>query len=402
MKISKIEYLIVFLLVALSGNPVILLLSDYRYIIFCLLILIFGFNRIKKSLCGEKAKLLKVYLITIALIFIGQTYFFKWNTFPGIVNFYAKLLSAVFVYLILDYRFKHAYIRIMCFISIVCLFFWFFQVVANISIGWDMPDGRRTIFFYSRHFRDTGELLSRNSGFFWEPGAFACYLNLVFILFVNEIEVLFEKYKVESIIIVLALASSQSTTGYTTFGIMILVFLLHNMKSWAKYLLIPLFVFAFYGIYTNAYFLSEKLTEQTESSMAADGEYNSHRLGSFLFDLKYIKKHPLFGNGLHSRTQFADDPLIWQAVEDGDLAYSGNGFSGLLKSMGFIFFFLFCYVFFKNNKYVSTLDKSLFMLFLSLLLFGEPLGNYPIVLGLPFLKLKNDTNLVNKLPASIN
>jgi hypothetical protein len=93
----------------------------------------------------------------------------------------------------------------------------------------------------------------RNSGFAWEPGAFACYL-----CFGISFNILRTNFKLKNnsslFVFLIALASTQSTTGYFIFLVILIVWLIYNRKFVWLVVLIPVFL-----IIMNLPFMEEKL-----------------------------------------------------------------------------------------------------------------------------------------------
>lgn len=146
-------------------------------------------------------------------------------------------------------------------------------------------------------------LIMRNCGFAWEPGAFACFMCMAICFNVLRTKMRFKK-NIPFIIFLLALASTQSTTGYSTFGIMLIVWLIYNKKIGWFVLLIPLFLFVI-----GLPFMSEKLEIRAEGFSDAtldnvQGNMGYDRLLSFRILLDEFLEHPLFGYG-YSEPSFA-------------------------------------------------------------------------------------------------
>jgi hypothetical protein len=103
----------------------------------------------------------------------------------------------------------------------------------------------------------------------------------------------------------------------------------------------------------------------------------------------YFKKHPFWGNGLHSRTRLADHLYLVALWEKGELSKSGNAFSDYLAKMGIVFYVTFFFFFCKTNSGLQKKDLFVFWVVFIMLLFGEPLFLYPISLSLPFVRIIN-------------
>lgn len=389
--ISKKEYLFVLLLIFLSGNQAVrYYVTDWIYVLVSICICTYYvFNRNEVQIDKSSVRIGKQYFFFLVILFLMQTLVLGWNSFGGIVNFLCKIFVGCFVVSFLGYRFKHAYLHLIFYISIIDIIFWIVQLSVGPNIGL-LPGSAsgeyQTLIFFHTRARET----IRNCGFFWEPGAYGCYLLFVPILFFNEVKTLFIVYKRECLILFIALISTMSTTTYLTFGIIILVYFIFNIKSKIKLLLIPIVFVGVIHLYRSLDFLSDKVDNQIERGFEAQGDFDAgSRLSSLFFDMYYIKKHPIVGNGLHERTRYSEHLYIYELMKSGELSHNGNGFSDAFANLGLMFWWGFIFIFFKRNEKISTKDKVLQIMFFIILLQGECLLNYPFALALPLMKLKN-------------
>ena len=147
---------------------------------------------------------------------------------------------------------------------------------------------------------------------------------------------------------------------------------------------------SFYLIYSATPFLSDKIAEQSELALSAEGEMNYTRLGQLLFDLHYIEKHPLIGNGMHVKTRYSDHPVFQD--EDYEVGH-GNGFSQFIVSFGLPFVILYFVLVARNVSYLisNNFRYSLFFVFIIILsLQNEPMMTYPFYWGFLFLNDRFD------------
>ncbi|MFS2592696.1 O-antigen ligase family protein [Phocaeicola vulgatus] len=376
-------YWAMMLLILASGNSVFKVYGTYFYALVGLFVLL-EFVRSRNLRIAYRR--LWQYIAIMLGIFIAQYLTFGWNTFPGIVNFVFKILFGSFIIIALDFRFKYYYLRVMYHLAIISLIFFSLQIVFGITFSLiDVGKVGKSILFYFSHSR----AFDRNCGAFWEPGAFGCYLLIVPLLFINNLPLLYRRYRKESIVLFIALLTTQSTTAYLAFAALIFLYLAFQMRSWMKYVYIVLAIAVSVYVYSGVDFLEEKIKSQNESAISANGQFNSTRIGTFLFDMYYFEKHPIIGNGLHSRTRYADHQYLVKLWFDGELAKGGNAFSDYLAKMGIAFYAAFFYFFYKTNQGVKRRNLLSFLVVFIMLLFGEPLFSYPIALSLPFVILKH-------------
>lgn len=370
------EIFLVGLLVMLSGSPHL----NTPVLFGGLGVLALAYS-ISKPDASKRGKLWK-YIFFLICIFTSQMVTFGMISYMGSINVLAKIVLGATVMWVLQERFRGAYLKVMYFFAAISLIFFTLEF-----IGFKVPNlisvdsSRNSIFIFSS-LNNTEEL--RNCGPFWEPGAFACYLILVPLLYIENLKAFVVSNKKKAIVLLLALITTISTTGYIClFVIIIYYYMMQSKNKFVTYVIyLPLIIGALVYAYNNLDFMGAKMQEQTEYSLEQNGEFSNTRLGSLMFDMYYIKKHPIVGNGLHEQTRYADHPFLW-----GMSLGHGNAFSNYAAQMGIIalivYFVLLYYAF----------DKKLIVPILVALLFqGEQLMNYPLFPALPFIILLSTPN----------
>ena len=147
-------------------------------------------------------------------------------------------------------------------------------------------------------------------------------------------------------------------------------------------------------IFTKADFLSNKIQHQYETSLelGIGEEFKPDRFGQVMFDIYYIKKHPIIGNGLSTKTRFADHQDLVLDSENSGILNSGNGFSGFIGSMGLLSIIVYFIVLFRILPFTKP-DKVFFIISIILLLQGEYFLNYPFLLAIPFIHIYNEKKI---------
>lgn len=139
----------------------------------------------------------------------------------------------------------------------------------------------------------------RNAGFAWEPGRYACFLCLA--IYCNLLLNRFSMKNNKKIwILLIALLSTQSTTGiFTLFVIMLWFVLNRNLKHKFFYLivLVPLIVFLF-----NQEYAGEKLLKNIEKSETIMDQSDKEGVGldrmeSFVVEWHNFLHDPVIGYG---------------------------------------------------------------------------------------------------------
>lgn len=372
-----------FLLMCVSGNPCVtqfFAFSDYIYIFtFLWLIIAYG-KHLKFSVC----KRLAIWTSLLLAIFVIQTYTLQSPFQLTSINYLVKIAIAIFATYAFADRFPIIYLKTITFVAIISLVCYVLNLVGvELPPIIDLEHRGSSIFFYRQQADISSNL--RNSGMFWEPGAFAGYIIFAFLLYLNNLDILWKCYGKYMLILMLALVTTFSTTGYLVIAMVAIVYFAQRIKNKILLALIylsiaPLLYFA----YTQMTFLEEKIMTEYEYAVERDAlSLNYSRMGSALVDIHYISKHPWFGNGLHLSTRYADHLLYYDYEE---LQGFSNGFTGNMASLGVLFMLFFLVKFYRN----STLRwKWMAIIIFIVLMQGEYYMDYPIFLMLPFVSFYN-------------
>jgi hypothetical protein len=230
--------------------------------------------------------------------------------------------------------------------------------------------------------------LVRNAGMFWEPGAFAGYLILAIFFLVRDghIDVLKTK---QGAILILALLSTQSTTGYMAF-LVLSIFIAYRSglfrKIISKIIIFPaMLATLLFGAYiagSEISFVGEKISDQIESASNQDDVSRINRFGNFTYDLKWIGDKPLFGWSANPETRFSFDPDLAELING-----QGNGLTGFAVKFGLLGFCLFIGFFAYNTLYITGQSSAAIfgVAVISVLLYGEQFLGFPIFLSLMFM-----------------
>ena len=372
---GSIDKFLMFLLLAYSGNPFFSIgegVGQYTFVIITLLmsvIFVRYFN-------NELSRYFYLYLLFFVAVFCFQYLILGFVSVTGALGFLIKITFAYLVISYIGFNFRQTYLNIMFFISIISLG----GYLLNIS-GYNLPGTiyEKGITKSIILFTQVGDGF-RNSGMFWEPGAFAAYLNLGLLFYLGQFRELLLNHKNKLIIIVLALLTTFSTSGYLVlFGVIIATLIFEVGKKY-HVLIIPVLLIMsliLYNVFVSVDFLGQKIEHQYSNIYErSPNEFSPDRFGALYFDLHYIEKNPITGNGLHSSTRYADHPwLIGQNLGH------GNGFSNFIASMGILSIIFYIYFLLKFNLY----HPWIFLLGVLALLQGEQLMNYPLFLSLPFI-----------------
>jgi hypothetical protein len=376
-----VEYILIIVLLIFSGNPIRVLAGKYAVLITSIVIFVIIYQKIKKDFY---ATFLSV-AAGLMLIFISQYVVLGFVSWLGAFNYITTFFLGGLILYSLGENFPYKFFIVVSYIALISLVFYpTFNLLNLHPPGLLWGEERYTYLIYTyveeHHFR--------NCGMFWEPGAFAGILTLCLAFNVKELPTLWKKHKFKLIVIVTALLTTQSTTGYIIcffIGAYYLLFFVRDKTI--AFTLLPVFLVIAVIAYTNATFLQQKVEHQSELTLNLDkGEFSNSRFGSFIFDMHYIKKHPVVGNGFHEKTRYADDPEIIRYIELGHDVANANGFSNFIACMGIPFMFFYVLL---SYSAVSRIDRKvalLVVIVILLCLIGEAWLNFPLFTGIIFIK----------------
>lgn len=308
------------------------------------------------------------------------------------LSLFVRIIYGATVLILFSNSFRMSLLNMMYILSAIGLILWLLYITTGFYFSLiDMPyatTNHSMLIFATRI--DERYLLKRNNGCFGEPGLHACYIILTLLLFLHDFKKQYHIHKKKFVILILALLSSQSTTGFIVFGVFVcLVFLLSSKKNFVSGLFtVIILVSSFYYLGTEFGILGDKVKDQVEDINLRGSEYRSSRTGSLMYDLTIIQKHPIVGNGFNEEQVFGSKQLL-EAIKNNEIMANGNGFSNILLTMGIPFFLIWIYMFYRNNQ--NFLHRKVIVsiiLILILVLQGEPLFNYTLMCIFPFINYK--------------
>ncbi len=383
----------IFLLLCLSGNPIITAFSYSKTIlaIYTILFAIFTLSITNTKYIYRNSTKLSFIIIIILLIALLQYLKFGIISPPGVLALILKIVLAWATYLYYNFKrinFLALYIKTLVVFTLLSFPFWILNQFISLGIQTDNHFIKSTIFYtmYPVEIQE-GSFAIRNSGMFWEPGAFAGYiiLALLFIFVLNK-GFDFKNFKKEFIVLSIGILSTQSTTGYIMYGLIVVIHFAYNYK-YLRYVLLPIVVVLFFYVYSDVGFLNKKIKTQNEEALLLDkNEISNTRMGALIMDWQYIKDSPIIGNGLHEKTRWRFHTWVKE-----DIGH-GNGMSNFTVWWGiplFLFWILCVYRFIKystNNRFLSVTISMLFVFILQ----GEQFLNFPLFLLFFILPLKYD------------
>jgi len=280
----------------------------------------------------------------IAMLIINNIIYnyFKIDLYVGLV---LRLLIAYYTVRILDMKFIKVYIIVMSYLSILTLSLYLLILMKilpmNIfkNIGFIVQQSN-----LSEQILSGANVLLRNCGPFWEPGAFGGYLVIALALniFIYNQKVLCQT----NIILVLGILSTQSTTAYLGVGVILLI--IYYQKTGGS--IISIFtgltiIFSFFYLLNKSEIVYPKIYEQYQAFLnyfyGYNTTWNSQRFISTYTDYLAFIENPIFGLGLNVENRFNAKYYI-------ENASSTNGWMNFLTRWGIVGFSLYLYTFYKS------------------------------------------------------
>jgi len=338
MRINKrkfTDYSLVFLVIAISGIPYFSTMALYVPIFFLLVtvFIIRGYYLDKKFL---------IVMVILAVIILSQVYTFQFYSLLNITGIYLRIVVGYLIIKVVQEKFITYYTIILYYLTFAGTTVYLLVVtmppIASIVKSVLVPVCRLfniahsqslTVIVYNFDHMDK----FRNSGPFWEPGAFGGYLiiAIIFLHFDDTIEEKSRKLKV----FIFALLTTISTTAIAALIIFLFFYYFHKIKNISlKIGLIAFVIFGVYFVYISFDFIGKKIEDQynvATKGNAYGSNTDTQRFLSFLRDWEDFRGHELVGRGFHPLTRF-------KYVDKADIRTVG--FSDIIVRLGLPFFIL--------------------------------------------------------------
>lgn len=229
----------------------------------------------------------------------------------------------------------------------------------------------------------------RNSGFMWEPGAFAAML-----LFPIYIQLLINDFKINRklIILIIALITTLSTMGYIALVILLFFYQLNARNKFSILLFPVLFILSLF-IFQQNFVLDKILNELDSQDEIVEFVYSTKeetaslgRIGSLRADFSDWKADPIIGRGGENE--------IYQG-QIGTVVNRTNGLSRFLLRFGLLGIFIYFSGIYRSFYYLSENNKRLNALIavslLMVLSFSNELLAKPLFFGFALIYLVSPT-----------
>ena len=385
------------LLLALSGDPV-FTTPQINRVLIPILALVLGAYIAGRRRMARKYSALPIMAIFGTIIAVQTVHFVFFPAFTLLGLFCRLAIAYEFVTLISD--FAGTYIRAVTVLAIMAMFFFFANVAGSVvginvagvtrdlALPIDFNTGAWTFLFHTYSTNPTDA--NRNAGMFWEPGAFAGYLNLA-LVFLCILRSRFTKrsFYRQFVVLSFCLLTTQSTVGYIAFAVVIFLAGLSGatirFRPKARAILAAVCILMAFAIFSvNANFMIPKIENSILVSTAKTESWEADRLGNLIFDSTYISARPLTGWGINDETRLMLNPDL----AGNALIGRGNGMSGFAAEFGVPALLLWLYCIYRILLTLSGSRKGLAiggLVVILITLNDETFLNYPLFLSFFFL-----------------
>lgn len=344
MRINKknfVDYFVLVIFIGLSGIP-----SFHSKAITILEFSMLFFVFILRKRKFDKTFLIFfVFLVTITVLRALKFQFFSLVTSLG---FFLMVSSAYLVVKLLEDKFMSYYTNVIYFFAMVSLSFFipftifpslatfFTQTITPLFSSLHPPHDSFLIFNITYK-----EGYLKNSGPFWEPGAFAGYLIVAYIFnfFTSA-----EKITKKNIVLLVTIFTTLSTTAYLTLFVFYTFIYYKKIKNIAlKVVGTTLIIASGIYAYNSLDFLGEKIEHQLKIAQTADIQQGdeTQRFITILRDMQDLKGHEIVGRGANDLTRYDVSPgekIILRTV----------GLTDVLVRLGSIAFVIIFYLLWKS------------------------------------------------------
>lgn len=384
-KSGFIKYAMVFLLMAFSG-VVQFIQNTTLNLMLQMAIVFISFYLVKKI-----DKFLVFWVIYLFVIFLFQ----KFGMYEDItlLQFARRTLITILPYFVLVFvkkDFERVYLNILFFIAIYTTVIYlltlfippFDKIVFNFANElhpYDVENQKALsggIYTYVREGSSGWYFFTRNAGIFWEPGAYAMFLIFGIVINYYKNGSLTNKH---GVMFIIALITTQSTGGYLSFYVLLVIVLFSKKKILPKFLIgLSLVVFVIMGLTTP--FISEKL-ESEVIALDYNVGYGIDGVGRFYKAKKTfynVMDAPISGKGFisHSREDFTAEEVGGFSILE-----IGERFGVL----AFIFYIYFSIIGIKRRTAIYNVVKPSVTVFLLIPVFLSLSSTAAVMMPISFL-----------------
>lgn len=334
-----------------------------------------------------RVKNLKVMLCFFSIMVINSILNFNIIDKTYIIIELQTLIILVITMIIInnmDYKvFITNYIKIMyviAIISLVCFFIAVFEPQLAEKLSSNMGHGMRIYKVSPFYTWGWDNIFLRNSGVFWEPGAYQGFLNIAFLMIL-----IYKKYiknsSLKLIVFSMTIVTTQSTSGYIIFILIIIFFFkdikkIYKRKIFNKIIVVLLIILCIFTIVKSGN-ISNKFNNDNGSTIIRSKDLENSLIMS--------KERIITGYGVG---EFKNEKERQYGIQN-----NSNGLLYLLYSQGIVLFIYYLYrlkkgifnVFFSFNKFKKYIIFTIFII----LYITEGLGWLPFYMVFLFDMKRN-------------
>jgi hypothetical protein len=392
------EKLLTFLLIAMSGMPLFYKDPVFQWLLL-LVTPVLLFLSLKKKLAVPKY--LVYYLGFYTVISVGQAFTFNFFEVKTFIGFVLRIVLTFLIVQRVGVRFPQHYVKVLYFLTVFgfCLYLPgvfvpgfeqfmisnFGNAIASIQSGEGILYGAKPnigIFTFSIKAYAHISPFPRNSGPFWEPGAYAGFLMLAIIFNTARTANLWNR---ENRVFMFALITTFSTAGYIVLGLYLVGYYGIFTRKSKVVLMLPVVLVVFYYLFNSVGFLRDKFDQHVTNVETTDlSNQKRTRVVSGLLDLQDVVKYPIFGRGRSLETRYGK---FNHARE----IHRNNGTSNFAATFGviaFLMYFLLLHRFLGQIQVKEVSAYPIYLVFIVLLMgMSEAYFMKPLFLGLTMYPL---------------
>ncbi|HLN22188.1 MAG TPA: hypothetical protein VK213_13930 [Bacteroidales bacterium] len=323
---------------------------------------------------------LLLFFFAIYFIAISVKYYEVRPTF--LITYYFIFFTAYVAVKALKINLFLLYEKIVVYLAAISLFLWSFQVLAGGDVLFNMigripyledisvvsGTGLSTVVYVIQSYSTTlinNNTISRNCGFAWEPGSYSSYLCLA--IFINLFIARDKRQSRRRFwILMLAILSTMSTTGYFLLSL-IMVYYLFNLEFRKIIIMIPVMIAILIAFFSLP-FMKDKIIELVKEpaglenlvweSYGRESAVTPQRFSSLIITLIDFKNNPVLGIAAHGDEQ-------WTRRMGSNISPI-SGIGNLLAQFGLAGFIPFLILTIKSSKTFSKIFnyKGRYLLFL--------------------------------------
>jgi len=348
----------------------------------------------------------RFFLITIgslALLVIGQTIVFKLFSLKTTISLFVRW-SYPFIYLyVIKDKFFDKYVNVLYILTIISLILHFsliifppLQDILN-SLSKYFNQTPTGVYSYNpnivifttpaRFIIDGVAIFRRNSGPFWEPGAFGIYLVLAFIINFYLTKNIWNK---KNLVFLLAILTTWSTGTFVSIFFFIGLYgILIIRKKIYTLLIIPILLLAISQSYNKLSFFSDRIDRSILYFKERDQVSNMRRdrMISAIVDIQKLIKSPILGYGRIQQIRTGHEKF------DTIIDHRNNGTTDFFVKYGIIFslyYFMMIrrsFFYFNDSKKKSKIFADIVIATILLLGFYEVIFQMPVFITLYYFSV---------------